>query len=138
MPYAVFYNGDYAIHGTNDLGRLGRPASAGCIRLHPRHAAELAQAGKVRHCREQADECVGRPQVQRERGQEGADRQRFHDLRGDAIADQPALGEGERLRVDLVDGLKEFSDIANGHDAVPTLKVGKLPTPGAPRHPQIS
>ena len=39
MPYAVFYNGDYAIHGTNDLGRLGRPASAGCIRLHPRHAA---------------------------------------------------------------------------------------------------
>lgn len=39
MPYSVFFNGDYAIHGTNDISRLGRPASAGCIRLHPSHAA---------------------------------------------------------------------------------------------------
>ncbi len=39
MPYSVFFNGDYAIHGTNEIGRLGRPASAGCIRLHPSHAA---------------------------------------------------------------------------------------------------
>jgi len=39
MPYSVFFNGDYAIHGTDQIGRLGRPASAGCIRLHPRHAA---------------------------------------------------------------------------------------------------
>lgn len=41
MPYSVFFNGDYAIHGTNQIGRLGGPASAGCVRLHPQHAAVL-------------------------------------------------------------------------------------------------
>lgn len=41
MPYSVFYNGNYAVHGTNQIGKLGRPASAGCIRLHPRNAAVL-------------------------------------------------------------------------------------------------
>ena len=33
MPYAVFYSGGYAIHGTGAVGRLGRPASHGCVRL---------------------------------------------------------------------------------------------------------
>jgi len=41
MPYSIFYSGHYAIHGTNAISRLGRPASAGCIRLHPNHAAKL-------------------------------------------------------------------------------------------------
>jgi lipoprotein-anchoring transpeptidase ErfK/SrfK len=41
MPNAVFFNGGYAIHGTNDTKRLGRQASHGCIRLAPDHAAEL-------------------------------------------------------------------------------------------------
>ena len=41
MPYAIFFNGNYAIHGTNQISRLGRPASAGCIRLHPEHASIL-------------------------------------------------------------------------------------------------
>ena len=41
MPYAIFFNGNYAIHGTNQISRLGRPASAGCVRLHPDHAARL-------------------------------------------------------------------------------------------------
>lgn len=41
MPYAIFYNGHYAVHGTNQVKRLGRPASAGCIRLHPANAAKL-------------------------------------------------------------------------------------------------
>ncbi|MBB3607594.1 L,D-transpeptidase [Rhizobium sp. BK602] len=39
MPYAVFFNGGYAIHGTYELKRLGRPASHGCVRLEPRNAA---------------------------------------------------------------------------------------------------
>jgi lipoprotein-anchoring transpeptidase ErfK/SrfK len=39
MHYAVFYSGGYAIHATAEVGRLGRPASHGCIRLAPRHAA---------------------------------------------------------------------------------------------------
>ena len=41
MPFSIFYNGNYAIHGTNQVSRLGRPASAGCIRLHPENAAIL-------------------------------------------------------------------------------------------------
>lgn len=39
MPYAIFFNGGYAVHATFDLKRLGRPASHGCVRLHPENAA---------------------------------------------------------------------------------------------------
>jgi hypothetical protein len=40
MPYAVFVSGGYAIHGTTrgNWSKLGRPASHGCIRLHPDNA----------------------------------------------------------------------------------------------------
>ena len=41
MPYAVFYDRDWAIHGTTAVKRLGRPASHGCVRLHPKNAAKL-------------------------------------------------------------------------------------------------
>lgn len=41
MPYAIFYSGHYAIHGTDQIARLGRPASAGCVRLHPDNARLL-------------------------------------------------------------------------------------------------
>jgi hypothetical protein len=41
MPSAVFFHGGYAIHGTTAIRALGRPASHGCIRLHPAHAAKL-------------------------------------------------------------------------------------------------
>ena len=41
MPYSIFFSGNYAVHGTNQVSRLGRPASAGCIRLHPSNAAVL-------------------------------------------------------------------------------------------------
>lgn len=41
MPYAIFYSGHYAIHGTTQVSRLGRPASAGCVRLDPRNASVL-------------------------------------------------------------------------------------------------
>lgn len=41
MPYSVFFKGGYAIHGTNAIRRLGRIASHGCIRLHPRNAKTL-------------------------------------------------------------------------------------------------
>ncbi len=39
MPYAVFFNGDIATHGTEEVGKLGAPASHGCIRLAPENAA---------------------------------------------------------------------------------------------------
>jgi lipoprotein-anchoring transpeptidase ErfK/SrfK len=38
MPHSIFFYHGFAIHGTNDLGRLGGPASHGCVRLHPSHA----------------------------------------------------------------------------------------------------
>ena len=41
MPYSVFYYGDFAIHGTMDIEKLGMPASAGCVRLAPEHARIL-------------------------------------------------------------------------------------------------
>jgi len=41
MPHAIFFHGQYAIHGTNAVGALGRPASHGCVRISPAHAAML-------------------------------------------------------------------------------------------------
>jgi hypothetical protein len=41
MPHAIFFSGGYAIHGTNAVGQLGRPASHGCVRLAPGNAATL-------------------------------------------------------------------------------------------------
>jgi lipoprotein-anchoring transpeptidase ErfK/SrfK len=41
MPHSIFYYKGYAIHGTNHISRLGGPASHGCVRLHPGHAATL-------------------------------------------------------------------------------------------------
>ena len=41
MPYSIFFRGGYAIHGTGSVKALGRPASHGCVRLHPANAREL-------------------------------------------------------------------------------------------------
>jgi hypothetical protein len=41
MPYSIFFDGGYAIHGSYEISYLGRPASHGCVRLHPSHAAVL-------------------------------------------------------------------------------------------------
>lgn len=41
MPHSIFFNGGYAIHATPHISNLGRPASHGCVRLHPNHAATL-------------------------------------------------------------------------------------------------
>ncbi len=40
MPYAIFFYEGYAIHGTpeSNFSVLGRPASHGCVRLHPDNA----------------------------------------------------------------------------------------------------
>ena len=47
MPYAIFYDGNYAIHGTDQIKRLGKPASHGCVRLHPDNAKILFQMVKA-------------------------------------------------------------------------------------------
>lgn len=41
MPYSIFFKGGYAIHGTTEIRNLGRPASHGCVRLHPDNARAL-------------------------------------------------------------------------------------------------
>ena len=42
MPHAVFFTKDgHAIHGTNEVERLGKPASHGCVRLSQKNAAIL-------------------------------------------------------------------------------------------------
>ena len=41
MPYSIFFHGGFAIHGSTEIRRLGGPASHGCVRLHPIHAATL-------------------------------------------------------------------------------------------------
>jgi lipoprotein-anchoring transpeptidase ErfK/SrfK len=54
MPYAVFYSGHYAIHGTDQISRLGRPASAGCVRLHPDNARiffDMVRSEGMEHAR---------------------------------------------------------------------------------------
>jgi hypothetical protein len=41
MPYSIFFHNGYAIHGSYAISQLGGPASHGCVRLHPFHAAML-------------------------------------------------------------------------------------------------
>lgn len=47
MPFAIFYDGHYAVHGTDQIGMLGRPASAGCVRLHPDNARVLFELARA-------------------------------------------------------------------------------------------
>ena len=47
MPYSIFYNGNFAVHGTYHTKQLGRPASSGCVRLAPAHAAKLFALAKA-------------------------------------------------------------------------------------------
>jgi lipoprotein-anchoring transpeptidase ErfK/SrfK len=46
MPYSIFYSGNFAVHGTNSVSKLGTPVSAGCIRLSRGHAATLFSMAK--------------------------------------------------------------------------------------------
>ncbi len=41
MPHAIFFYYGFAIHGTNEVRNLGKPASHGCIRLSNANATTL-------------------------------------------------------------------------------------------------
>ena len=43
MPWSIFFDEGYAIHGSYEISHLGRPASHGCIRLHPNNAKILIE-----------------------------------------------------------------------------------------------
>ena len=47
MPYSIFFLRGYAIHGSYEIKYLGRPASHGCVRLHPSNAAVLFSLVKL-------------------------------------------------------------------------------------------
>ena len=47
MPHSVFFTGGYAVHATPHVKNLGRPASHGCIRLHPTNAEQFYTLVKV-------------------------------------------------------------------------------------------
>jgi lipoprotein-anchoring transpeptidase ErfK/SrfK len=47
MPHSIFFRGGYAIHGTDKVKSLGRPASHGCVRLHPANARALFRLVKA-------------------------------------------------------------------------------------------
>lgn len=47
MPYSIFFSGNYAVHGTDQISKLGQPASAGCVRLHPDNAAILFEMSRA-------------------------------------------------------------------------------------------
>jgi hypothetical protein len=55
MPHSIFFTKiGHAIHGSFDIKRLGRPASHGCVRLNPEHAAilfKLVRAEKMANTR---------------------------------------------------------------------------------------
>jgi lipoprotein-anchoring transpeptidase ErfK/SrfK len=55
MPYVVFVQGGYAIHGTTlgNIPKLGKKASHGCVRVHPDKAKifnELVSAAGIENC----------------------------------------------------------------------------------------
>ena len=56
MPHSIFFRAGFAIHGTEHVKELGRPASHGCIRLSLRNAAKLY--GLVRAYGKQATRIV--------------------------------------------------------------------------------
>ena len=47
MPFAIFFHGNYAIHGTTEAEKLGRPASAGCVRLETGNARVLFERART-------------------------------------------------------------------------------------------
>lgn len=41
MPHAIFFKGGYAIHGSYEISKIGKPVSHGCVRLYPANAKTL-------------------------------------------------------------------------------------------------
>lgn len=71
MPYSIFFAGGYAIHGSNEISRLGRPASHGCIRLHPKNAALLFDLVRRNTAATRIDIIGGRPDMAPDRPRRG-------------------------------------------------------------------
>jgi len=90
MPYSIFFNKGYAIHGSYEISHLGRPASHGCIRLHPDNAAVLFALVQP-HTKETQIVVTGEtpPAVQRERGERSRATGRASGASGSIFATSP-------------------------------------------------
>ena len=78
MPYSIFFDGGYAIHGSYEIRHLGSPASHGCIRLHPRtrrHSVRAGQGARGRHAH-RGDRRAARARRARAQSRERASRER--------------------------------------------------------------
>jgi hypothetical protein len=97
MPHSIFFDGGYAIHGSYEISHLGRPASHGCIRLHPKNAAILF--GLVQeHVRDTRIVVTGEAPASVMRSGEGAHASRSSEARRSRVS-----FEGGRSRVNFED-----------------------------------
>ncbi len=113
MPYSIFFYKGYAIHGSYAIHRLGGPASHGCVRLHPHHAAQLFDL------------------VQ----EEGADKTTI-EVTDQARPDEPSLPEREIAAGRGVYPAVPEREIAAGRDLYPPVpeivryrEAGEMPEP---------
>ncbi len=100
MPYSIFFNGGYAIHGSYEISHLGRPASHGCIRLHPQHAAVLFELVKE-HMRDTQIVVIGEGAASQARGRQSGERTGGRGARrgfDDIFNAAPDAGEPDRAR----------------------------------------
>ena len=104
MPYSIFFNGGYAIHGSYEISRLGRPASHGCIRLHPENAAVLFGLVKE-HVRDTQIVITGEQPEPQARGRDRGERRERTVERGEA---RPARRNFE----DIFNAAPDAGDIA--------------------------
>jgi hypothetical protein len=96
MPHSIFFHGGYAIHGSYEVSHLGRPASHGCIRLHPDNATVLYDLVKDRVAETQIVVTgEGPAQEQRGRGEATRERANFSDAFG-ATQGAPARDDSRR------------------------------------------
>ena len=96
MPYSIFFNEGYAIHGSYEISHLGRPASHGCIRLHPDNAALLFALVKERVGDTSIVVTGDRPEPaarSRAREEDRDEPRRVHRVRETAPRQQTSFGE---------------------------------------------
>jgi hypothetical protein len=98
MPHSIFFLSEYAIHGTNAVGSLGRPASHGCIRLAPGNAAALFQMVRAEGAsiRITGDAPVGHTQVAERRHRRASPALSDAPWRDEPTLDDPPLREWAR------------------------------------------
>lgn len=82
MPHAVFFKNGSAVHGTMETGRLGSPASHGCVRLSQANAAEFYKMVSRHGLAKTRIVVHGNPPVDRIARRDRRDRSEYASYRG--------------------------------------------------------